>query len=50
MSTETRPPNPIEEIETVFIPLADGRRLAARLFLPVGAKAEPVPVLLEYIP
>ena len=50
MSTETRPTNAIEELETVFIPLADGRRLAARLFLPVGAKAEPVPVILEYIP
>lgn len=39
----------IEEIETVWIPLADGRRLAARLFLP-RERPEPVPVVLEYIP
>lgn len=35
-------------IETVWIPLADGRRLAARLFLP--ANPTPVPVILEYLP
>ncbi|MEO5614840.1 MAG: CocE/NonD family hydrolase, partial [Cypionkella sp.] len=35
-------------VETVWIPLADGRRLAARLFLP--ANLAPVPVILEYIP
>ncbi|MDZ4312946.1 MAG: CocE/NonD family hydrolase [Cypionkella sp.] len=35
-------------VETVWIPLADGRRLAARLFLP--ANPAPVPVILEYIP
>jgi predicted acyl esterase len=40
----------IEEIETDWIPLADGRRLAVRLFLPRSARVEPVPVILEYIP
>ena len=35
-------------VETVWIPLADGRRLAARLFLP--ADPTPVPAILEYIP
>ena len=40
----------IDEIETVWIPMADGRRLAARLFLPKTASTEPVPVVLEYIP
>ncbi len=30
--------------------MADGRRLAARLFLPKTTAAQPVPVILEYIP
>jgi putative CocE/NonD family hydrolase len=38
----------IEEIENVWIPLPDGTRLAARLWLPVDS--EPVPALLEYLP
>ena len=41
------------EIETAFIPLADGRRLAARIWLPERAAAQPpeaVPAVLEYIP
>ena len=33
----------------VFIPLADGTRLAARLWLPDDAR-EPVPAVLEYLP
>ena len=40
----------IDEIETGWIPMSDGRRLAVRLFLPQGAAAEPAPVILEYIP
>ena len=40
----------IEEIETEWIPLRDGRRLAVRLFLPRRAHAQPAPVILEYIP
>ena len=40
----------IEEIETEWIPLRDGRRLAVRLFLPRTARAQPAPVVLEYIP
>ncbi|MBN8631202.1 MAG: CocE/NonD family hydrolase [Rhodobacterales bacterium] len=35
-------------IETAWIPMPDGRRLAARLFLPQGQGR--VPVILEYIP
>ncbi len=30
--------------------MRDGRRLAARLFLPITASTEPAPVVLEYIP
>ena len=37
-------------IEHLFIPLADGTRLAARLWLPQDAQAHPVPAILEYIP
>jgi uncharacterized protein len=40
----------IDEVETAWIPLADGRRLAARLFLPKAAADEPAPVIVEYIP
>ncbi len=40
----------IQEIENVFIPMPDGVNLAARLFLPRDAHAEPVPAILEYIP
>ena len=36
--------------ELVWIPLQDGRRLAARLWLPVDADAVPVPAILEYLP
>ena len=39
-----------ENIEIAWIPLADGRRLAARLVLPKNASAKPVPAILEYIP
>ncbi|MEO3414067.1 CocE/NonD family hydrolase [Roseovarius sp. CAU 1744] len=36
--------------ETVWIPMPDGKQLAARLWLPEGATGTPVPALLEYIP
>jgi uncharacterized protein len=40
----------IDEVETAWIPMSDGRRLAVRLFLPKSASSEPAPVILEYIP
>ena len=43
-------PCPVREIENLFITLADGTRLAARLWLPTDAQAVPVPAILEYIP
>ena len=43
-------PRPVREIENVFIPLADGRRLAARLWLPEDAESDPVPAVIEYMP
>ena len=33
---------PVREIENVFIPLADGTRLAARIWLPEDAVQHPV--------
>ncbi|MEM0936206.1 MAG: CocE/NonD family hydrolase [Pseudomonadota bacterium] len=39
-----------EVLETVWIPMPDGTRLAARLWLPDGARQAPVPCILEYIP
>jgi len=43
-------PRPIREIEHVWIPLSDGTRLAARIWLPEDAESEPVPGILEYLP
>jgi hypothetical protein len=40
----------VRAIELAWIPLADGRRLAARLWLPKDAERHPVPAILEYIP
>src|SRR5512134_1028906 len=43
-------PHRVRVVEHLEIPLADGGRLAARLWLPEGADAQPVPALVEYIP
>lgn len=44
-------PHAVRETENVWIPLPDGCRLAARLWLPEGAEAAaPVPAILEYLP
>ncbi len=40
----------VETVEIAWIPMADGRRLAARLFLPKDPAKRPVPCILEYIP
>ncbi|QEA39649.1 CocE/NonD family hydrolase [Pistricoccus aurantiacus] len=37
-------------IENAWISMADGARLAARVWMPAGAEASPVPAILEYIP
>src|SRR6185436_19574292 len=39
----------VEVIELAWIPMPDGRKLAARLFLPKKRK-NPIPAILEYIP
>ena len=43
-------PCEIEVIENEWIPLADGERLAARIWRPKAAGQSPVPAILEYIP
>ncbi len=43
-------PYAIREIEHGWIPLADGTRLAARIWLPIESDSKPFPALLEYIP
>lgn len=40
----------VRTVELQRIPMADGRRLAARLWLPRDAETNPVPAILEYIP
>ena len=39
-----------EEIENLFIPLSDGRNLAARIWLPCAVDDQPAPAILEYLP
>lgn len=43
-------PPGVEVIEHVWIPMADGTRLAARIFRPATALARPVGAVLEYLP
>jgi uncharacterized protein len=43
-------PEGVTRIDNVWIPLSDGTRLAARIWLPEGAEQRPVPGLLEAIP
>jgi putative CocE/NonD family hydrolase len=50
MNVRTEFPQPIREIENTWIPLLDGARLAARMWLPVEAERRPVPAILEYLP
>jgi putative CocE/NonD family hydrolase len=40
----------IKVIENVWIPMADGARLAARVFLPASAETRPAGAVLEYLP
>ena len=43
-------PRPVRELFHTWIPLSDGTRLAARIWLPEDAEEHPVPGVLEYIP
>jgi predicted acyl esterase len=43
-------PRRVREVEHMWIPLADGCRLSARMWLPEDADTDPVPAVLEYLP
>ncbi len=43
-------PHGVQVVEHTWIPLSDGVRLAAKLWIPEGAVEAPVPAVLEYIP
>ena len=43
-------PSKVKELENFWIPMSDGVKLAARMWLPRDAEKKPVPALLEYIP
>jgi putative CocE/NonD family hydrolase len=49
-ATVTELPRSFRVIQNCWIPLSDGCRLAARIWLPAGAEDDPVPAVLEYIP
>ena len=50
MTIRTHFPRSVREIENLWILLPDGARLAARVWMPVDAEENPVPVLFEFIP
>ncbi|HEY7454950.1 MAG TPA: CocE/NonD family hydrolase, partial [Thermoleophilaceae bacterium] len=50
MRVVTELPRPVRKIDHVWIPLADGTRLGARIWLPEDAESDPVPAILEYLP
>jgi uncharacterized protein len=43
-------PRKVKEVENFWIPMSDGVKLAARMWIPVDAEKKPVPALLEYLP
>jgi len=50
VAVKTGFPRKVREIENVWIPMSDGTKLAARIWLPEDAEADPVPAILEYLP
>jgi hypothetical protein len=50
VKTRTDLPRAVRLIHNEWIPMADGVRLAARIWLPEDAADDPVPAILEYIP
>jgi putative CocE/NonD family hydrolase len=42
--------NSVRDIEETGIPMPDGTRLSARIWMPEDAETRPVPAILEYIP
>ena len=50
MKVLTELPRPVRVIDHVWIPMPDGIRLGARIWLPEDAEDDPVPAILEYLP
>jgi len=50
VTVRTEFPRRVREIEHTWMPLADGTRLAARIWLPEDAEDDPVPAILEFLP
>ena len=50
MQIEQATPRSIRVIDNVWIPMSDGSRLAARVWMPENAEDNPVPAILEYLP
>ena len=50
MNIKTDFPRRVRLLESVWIPLSDGRRLSAKIWLPEDAQESPVPAILEYLP
>lgn len=43
-------PRSVRVVENIFIPLKDGSRVAAKLWIPEDAEKNPVPAVMEYVP
>ena len=50
MKTVTDFPRKVKEIENLWIPMSDGVRLAARMWIPEDAEEKSVPAIVEYLP
>ena len=50
IAVRTEFPRKVREIENTWIPMPDGVKLAARIWLPEDAEDDPVPAILEYLP
>jgi putative CocE/NonD family hydrolase len=50
VNVKTDFPRRVREIKHVWIPMSDGVRLSARIWLPDDAQDDPVPAILEYVP
>ncbi len=50
LTVRTEFPFPVRVIRHEWIPMPDGSRLAARIWLPEGAEQAPVPAIFEYVP
>ncbi len=50
ITTRTEFPRKVKEIENLWIPMSDGVKLAARMWLPEDTEKSPVPAVLEYLP